>query len=208
MGGEDTTTGGSKKRRSAGGWVNPKELKRGPGGRPLCRECGTEVPKGRRSFCSKECVDRWRVRTDPGYARLLVFRRDKGICAQCGTDTMEGLKRPRARGTGHLWQADHIVPVVEGGGECSIENLRTLCTACHQRETNELRARLSEARKVEKAEEKLAVWRGEKEPSARTVHGPLFIHRQGRERSESPASATASERSWGPQAQNPAAKSA
>ena len=30
-------------------------------------------------------------------------------------------------GRRHLWDADHIVPVVEGGGECDLANMRTLC---------------------------------------------------------------------------------
>jgi 5-methylcytosine-specific restriction endonuclease McrA len=40
-----------------------------------------------------------------------------------------------------LWQADHIVPVVEGGGGCGLDNLRTLCVPCHKRETRELARR-------------------------------------------------------------------
>lgn len=40
------------------------------------------------------------------------------------------------------WQADHIVPVVEGGGQCGISNLRTLCERCHRRATKALRKRL------------------------------------------------------------------
>ena len=41
-----------------------------------------------------------------------------------------------------LWDADHIVPVVEGGGECDLQNIRTLCLKCHRTVTAELRARL------------------------------------------------------------------
>ena len=48
-----------------------------------------------------------------------------------------------------LWEMDHIVPVVEGGGSCGIENLRTLCFACHRRETRELARRRAERRKQE-----------------------------------------------------------
>eukprot|EP01138_Halocafeteria_seosinensis_P008091 gb/GECG01008267.1/.p1 GENE.gb/GECG01008267.1/~~gb/GECG01008267.1/.p1 ORF type:complete len:1555 (+),score=193.94 gb/GECG01008267.1/:1-4665(+) len=43
---------------------------------------------------------------------------------------------------GSYWQADHIVPVVEGGGSCGWTNFRTLCTSCHRQVTAELRARL------------------------------------------------------------------
>jgi 5-methylcytosine-specific restriction endonuclease McrA len=41
-----------------------------------------------------------------------------------------------------LWDADHIVPVAEGGGECDLSNLRTLCLKCHRVRTAELRERL------------------------------------------------------------------
>jgi 5-methylcytosine-specific restriction protein A len=144
----------STRRASTGGWVLPSKLPRGPTGRPLCRQCAQEIPKGgwRRTFCSDACVDAWRIKTDPAYLRLRVFERDHGICAQCSLDTMaipHGKRTPRARGTGHLWQADHIVPVVEGGGECGLDNLRTLCTACHKAETAALRKRLAQTRTEE-----------------------------------------------------------
>nr|GMC58413.1 DNA annealing helicase and endonuclease ZRANB3 isoform X1 [Ipomoea batatas] len=32
---------------------------------------------------------------------------------------------------GNAWHADHIIPVYKGGGECLLENMRTLCVACH-----------------------------------------------------------------------------
>ena len=41
-----------------------------------------------------------------------------------------------------FWQADHFVPVAEGGGNCGLENFRTLCSPCHLNETERLRARL------------------------------------------------------------------
>lgn len=40
-----------------------------------------------------------------------------------------------------MWQADHIVPVCEGGGECGLDNLRLLCTPCHKEETKKLAKR-------------------------------------------------------------------
>jgi 5-methylcytosine-specific restriction enzyme A len=41
----------------------------------------------------------------------------------------------------NLWDADHVVAVVEGGGECGLENLRTLCLKCHRTETANLTQR-------------------------------------------------------------------
>ena len=40
-----------------------------------------------------------------------------------------------------------MIAVVEGGGECDLENYRTLCVPCHRRVTAELRERLRANRK-------------------------------------------------------------
>lgn len=45
------------------------------------------------------------------------------------------------------WEADHIVPVCEGGGFCGLDNYRTLCVFCHRRETAALAARRAQARR-------------------------------------------------------------
>lgn len=146
----------STTRAMKGGHADPNTLPKGPGGRSLCRWCNLEVPTGRFTFCSEWCVNEWRLRTDPGYLRDQVFARDAGICALCGTDTVAEWRRiRRMRGARRLaaldgwglrqltrrslWDADHIVPVVEGGGECDLENIRTLCLRCHRKATAELR---------------------------------------------------------------------
>jgi 5-methylcytosine-specific restriction protein A len=124
-----------------------------------CRWCGGEVPNGRYTFCGEACVREWKLRTDAGYLRTQVFARDHGVCAVCGLDT-EALRKGKrtldynARkrfekewGARHnLWDADHIVPVAEGGGECDLSNMRTLCLKCHRQATAELRRRLSAER--------------------------------------------------------------
>jgi 5-methylcytosine-specific restriction endonuclease McrA len=143
-------------RTMAGGRADRRALPKGAAGRNLCRWCSLEVPQGRQTFCSPYCVHEWRLRTDPGYLREKVFARDRGICARCGLDTVELRKRKRKMGYAErlqferqwgkrktLWDADHIVPVAEGGGECDLDNMRTLCLACHRELTAELRARLS-----------------------------------------------------------------
>jgi 5-methylcytosine-specific restriction enzyme A len=47
-----------------------------------------------------------------------------------------------------LWDADHIVPVVEGGGECDLANLQTLCLKCHRERTAALRKRRQAPRPI------------------------------------------------------------
>lgn len=151
------------------GWVNPDRLPRGPGGRALCRECDTEVPPGRRTFCSSECVDAWKLKTDPGHCRRLVWLRDRGVCAVCRVDTgaLEGLvlrgegrrrhfavdfriRHKLRHRIGDWWDTDHIVPVTEGGGGCGLDGYRTLCVWCHRRETAALRARMATERRARK----------------------------------------------------------
>lgn len=53
----------------------------------------------------------------------------------------------------HFWEADHIIPVIEGGGQCGLENLRTLCLRCHRQATSALARRRAEARKRAKESE-------------------------------------------------------
>ena len=50
----------------------------------------------------------------------------------CGRVAKAATKLVRQVQQGNAWQADHIVPVYMGGGLCDIDNLRTLCTLCHQ----------------------------------------------------------------------------
>lgn len=158
---------------------------RGPNGRLLCRWCGTEVERPRRTWCSDACVDEWMVRSSNARLRSVVFKRDGGICALCGLDTglLErilrrfsrsldgmplvvpegerlynvrlGVRRAMYEQLGFIpdrtfWEADHIVPVVRGGGSCGLDNIRTLCRPCHVQVTRELAAERARERRDSK----------------------------------------------------------
>ena len=140
----------STSRAMAGGWVDRKAVPRGPNGRG---------PRGRFTFCSEFCVHEWKLRSQPAYLREKVLLRDRGICANCRVDTLSAYRRLRRSRAGarksqlehwglkkhsrkSLWDADHIQPVAEGGGECDLANIRTLCLRCHRTTTSELRERL------------------------------------------------------------------
>lgn len=142
---------------SYAGFCNPSELPKGPNGRALCRWCKTEVPPGKRTFCSQGCIDEHRIRTQPAFAKARVYERDHGVCALCGLDTAASIKGPSVRFSrwpsataNSFWDLDHIVPVVEGGGACGLENYRTLCKPCHKGETAALAKRRAERRRAEK----------------------------------------------------------
>ena len=50
-----------------------------------------------------------------------------------------------------FWEADHINAVSEGGGECGLDNYRTLCVPCHKKVTKDLNIRLGQQRKLARA---------------------------------------------------------
>jgi 5-methylcytosine-specific restriction protein A len=58
----------------------------------------------------------------------------------------------------HWWEADHITPVCEGGGQCGLDNYRTLCIPCHKKETAKLRARLAKKRKPKTIHSTAQTW--------------------------------------------------
>jgi len=116
-------------------------------------------------------------RNSPTLMRRRVFQRDNGICALCGIDSavlgqvlreewqrVKLARTPRERRERaefrkryrwffrrrSYWDADHIVPVVEGGAECSLANMRTLCVPCHQQVTKELARRRASRRRQER----------------------------------------------------------
>ena len=130
----------------------------------LCRWCKKIIfEKKKRAFCSDECHQEHLMRSNISYLRQCVFKRDNGICSICKTDceelklkcesilAQEGkyqllvfLKKldfPTGRIKGFInrnqsfWDADHIVPVKDGGGGCGLEGMRTLCAACHYKIT-------------------------------------------------------------------------
>ncbi len=74
-------------------------------------------------------------------------RREQAMCAVIGPMVRARIRRD----PGKLnldrtwWEADHIVPLVEGGDH-SEDNIRTLCIWCHRDETAALAKRRAESR--------------------------------------------------------------
>jgi 5-methylcytosine-specific restriction enzyme A len=134
----------SKRKMQNTGWVDQSKHPTGPNGRGLCRMCGEEVPKGRRTFCSKGCVHQYRLRNHHRYASGQLYKRDRGKCVLCGIDTykvrrgfVKELDLCKQSGTSKCreeieqryidegwaplsnrrwYSVDHILPVSEGGG--------------------------------------------------------------------------------------------
>lgn len=128
-----------------------------------CTWCNGPLKSNHMRWCSESCRTEGLVRSGGSQAAWLVQQRDHGVCEECGLDTLrlkerlkrlldKARKRPpvhchsffRARRiafkviggiAGQPWHCDHILPVVEGGGCCGLENLQTLCIACHKKDT-------------------------------------------------------------------------
>lgn len=132
-------------------------------GNPICRWCRGPITKpGRRTLCSRACATEWLIRRNPTSVRWHLKQRDGGRCAGCGRDMVwlhdvwrmlrEHLTYAEWQQLGRRlsglhncnrtwWEADHIKAVVEGGGQCGLDNYRTLCVRCHRQETKQLFAR-------------------------------------------------------------------
>lgn len=89
-----------------------------------------------------------------------VLKRDRGICVDCGIDCValqaridalreQGATRsfvresfkPHGLDTDRtLWEADHEIPIDEGGKD-SLSNIQTRCQACHKIKTRDQKQR-------------------------------------------------------------------
>lgn len=120
-------------------------------------------------FCSLNCFQEYRIRTSQRSLRDALFQIEHGVCTSCKLDChkLVGYLKPlyvakrkehieeaapklasnknllekliHEPTAGNAWHADHIVPVYKGGGECRLENMRTLCVACHYEVTADQR---------------------------------------------------------------------
>lgn len=94
----------------------------------VCRWCGkliwNEKGVNKRRHWHAECLPSYWIVADHKYAKAQVKKRDKGICALCGTLCVYR----------HEWQLDHIVPLIDANGNIKyweLGNLQTLCNKCH-----------------------------------------------------------------------------
>ncbi|XP_051549131.1 DNA annealing helicase and endonuclease ZRANB3 [Myxocyprinus asiaticus] len=115
-------------------------------------------------FCSPACMEDFQLRSNQSFMRARVLETEQGVCQHCGLNAHQLYLQVRDAPCTHrkeildntwlaqlplkqlnemihnpvegqFWQVDHINPVYRGGGQCSLENLQTLCTVCHRMRT-------------------------------------------------------------------------
>lgn len=138
----------------------PKQI-----GKGLCRGCQKPVPKGRQSWCGRECLDRFH----PQRVIYFVKQRDKGICQMCqrSISVMRALwlkEKPEYPGVSAFPHSHSVhwmrspeyaawlkiekewaklepkpeydhIVPFSEGGPTVLENMRTLCSFCHRERT-------------------------------------------------------------------------
>jgi 5-methylcytosine-specific restriction endonuclease McrA len=114
----------------------------------VCCRCGTDTysERGRAVFgegwTGKAGLDGGRIAW-PGLLGQYQVER-----AARFREAVERLHIPRGRWHADWWDMNHRVPLAEGGSR-GMDNLESLCVACHRAETAALAARLAEERRVQ-----------------------------------------------------------
>jgi 5-methylcytosine-specific restriction protein A len=120
--------------RTDAGYVRRKVQERDGG---VCLGCGINAELERRriqrwtpdhGFWQHVTQGEWSV-----YVAWVAKQRDIAVARFI----VMGFPSPRD----HWWESHHIVPVIEGGGCCGLENYRTMCIPCHKKETAKLAQR-------------------------------------------------------------------
>lgn len=125
--------------RSDPGTIRRAVFKRDKG---VCAICGINTEQLRQSYLKMMIGVTWRKR---GYGVNFIE-------LTCGKPKVVAARKqagwPQYSRT--WWEADHIKPVCQGGGECGLENYRTLCYRCHRKVTAKLAKDRAEERRKKK----------------------------------------------------------
>jgi hypothetical protein len=149
-----------------------------------CTWCGQSVRQHgsnrRTHWCSAECVEAFK-QLRPSHVRRIVHARDQGRCSACGREcekmlallgqmsalgpdwatTCEELRRhwtslgfKQHQRWGAYWEADHVVPVADGGGLATPQQMQTLCSPCHTLKTKSGASRRRASKQTQHQKEK------------------------------------------------------
>lgn len=118
--------------------------------RGVCQRCGLDTVEAKNIFESLRWSDDVEPLTEAELAMTKKWRdawwREAALSGRytiCCRARLIGFDPSRQT----WWDADHVLPVVEGGGECDLSNMRTLCQPCHKDATKALARRRARIRK-------------------------------------------------------------
>lgn len=122
------------KLRSDPSYVRSELFKRDKG---RCATCGRSArvlnaklhrwKKWDRIYCTRFPKPlKWSSSWSSGRKKFLATRRER-LFKRIGLEWLLHRKS--------FWDADHILPVAKGGGECGLDNYQTLCCFCHREKT-------------------------------------------------------------------------
>jgi len=118
--------------RRGAGWVRGMVAKRDRG---VCAVCGLDTRRLKRIMGKLRGYHHTWGGRDGAMPEEVRERRRRRYAELIAAMKQRGWHDPTSRS---LWDADHIVPVVEGGGACGLDNYRTLCCPCHKAATRKL----------------------------------------------------------------------
>lgn len=133
------------------GYARDRVWKRDKG---ICARCGFDTQACRRELDDLWVKTYWRPPYRPDsphwFTQSQIDRvQDEAWKAYCAR-RKQLIQEGRLDCRGHLWEANHIVPVVEGGADLGLDNLETLCLRCHKEETRKLARRRALARRKQR----------------------------------------------------------
>ncbi|OLY82786.1 DNA annealing helicase and endonuclease ZRANB3 [Smittium mucronatum] len=96
--------------RDTVGQIVAKNLLRGPRAYCLCRYCGKETDSYYQTFCNRNCVLEFQVRTKAQHVRTNLLERDGGVCQLCGFPAHQWYKKIS---TSNYSQAMELLDTIE-----------------------------------------------------------------------------------------------
>lgn len=105
----------------------------------VCQSCGLHT--------STMEAQRESVHQLPHRSRIQAQRKEDALSLLEDEFESRGIPGWVARKQRSLWDADHIIPVADGGLLLGLNNIRTLCIGCHQKVTKMFAAERARRRK-------------------------------------------------------------
>ena len=130
--------------------------------RGVCRLCGWDA---------SACVKRIAVMRSRAKRREAILEDCPAFGEKGGKALLDRLVMTAWEGS--AWHFDHVVAVYEGGGECTVDNGRTLCVLCHKKHSASQKKRWAAERQKRRKEEEAR--REEEERKAKVARGMKFI---------------------------------